>query len=96
MNQRQVGFLADGGERAHARALAAQASPDDLGVSAPRSHCGVSRGVDDRAEGAPAEASRHCSGLARVQAVAVDGQEGHVLLGQLANQLGAETDRPRQ
>ena len=89
VNQRQVGFLADGGERAHAQGVGCPGFATTLGGFG-LIHCGVGRGVDDRAEGAPAEGVAPLLGLAQVQAVTVDSHEGYVLLGELANQLGAE------
>ena len=53
-------------------------------------HCGVRCSVNDRAEGAPTECVTPLLGLAQVEAVAIHSQEGYVLLGELANQLGAE------
>lgn len=89
VNQRQVGFLADGGKGAHAQSVGCPGVAATLGGFC-LIHCGVCRGVDDRAEGAPAEGVAPLLGLAQVQAVTVDGHEGYVLLGELANQLGAE------
>ena len=89
MNQRQVSFLADGGERAHAQSVSCPGVTATLGGFC-LIHCGVRCSVDDRAEGAPAEGVAPLLGLAQVEAVAIHSQEGYVLLGQLANQLGAE------
>ena len=87
--QRQVGFLADGGERAHAQSIGSPGVTTTLGGFC-LIHGGVGRSVDDRAEGAPAECVAPLLRLAQVQAVAIHSHEGYILLGQLANQLGAE------
>ena len=89
VHQRQVGFLADGGERAHAQGVGCPGFTTTLGGLG-LIHGGVGRSVDDRAEGAPAECVTPLLGLAQVEAVAIHSQEGYVLLGELANQLGTE------
>ena len=89
MNQRQVSFFTDGGKSAHAQGVSCPGVAAALGGFC-LIHCGVRCSVDDRAEGAPAECVTPLLGLAQVEAVAIHSQEGYVLLGELANQLGAE------
>ena len=89
VNQRQVSFFTDGGKSAHAQSVSCPGVAATLGGFC-LIHCGVRCSVNDRAEGAPAECVTPLLGLAQVEAVAIHSQEGYVLLGELANQLGAE------
>ena len=89
VNQRQVSFFTDGGKSAHAQGVSCPGVAATLGGFS-LIHCGVRCSVDDRTEGAPTECVAPLLGLAQIEPVAIHGQEGYVLLGELANQLGAE------
>ena len=89
MNQRQVSFFTDRGKSAHTQGISCPGFTATLGGFC-LIHCGVRCSVDNRTEGAPAECIAPLLGLAQIEAVAIHSQEGHVLLGELANQLGTE------